>query len=100
MRSQSQRKKARRFMERPASPSGAQNRRGPQRTLWSARLSSSLPFDLLQCAKNLFSWVPGKTMGGDADTAHVLTLDEAHRIAANIAKLPTYLAANPDAANE
>jgi len=26
----------------------------------------------------------------------VLTIDEAHRIAKNIAKLPTYLAANPD----
>jgi len=27
-------------------------------------------------------------------------MDEARRIASNIAKLPAYLAANPDAANE
>jgi hypothetical protein len=32
-----------------------------------------------------------------ADAA--LTMDEALRIASDIAKLPTYLAANPDAAN-
>jgi hypothetical protein len=36
----------------------------------------------------------------DADAAKVLTIDEAWRIASNIAKLPTYLAANPNAANE
>ena len=33
----------------------------------------------------------------DAEIAHVLTMDEARRIASNIAKLPTFLAANPDA---
>jgi hypothetical protein len=31
---------------------------------------------------------------------HVLAVAEARRIASNIAKLPTYLAANPDAASE
>ena len=36
----------------------------------------------------------------DADIAKVLTMDEARGIASNIAKLPTYLAANPDAMNE
>jgi hypothetical protein len=36
----------------------------------------------------------------DADIAKVLTMDEARRIASNIAKLPIYLAATPHAANE
>jgi hypothetical protein len=36
----------------------------------------------------------------DADSAKVLTIDEARRIASNIAKLPNYLAANPDAMSE
>jgi hypothetical protein len=31
---------------------------------------------------------------------HVLAVAEARSIASNIAKLPTYLAANPDASNE
>jgi hypothetical protein len=35
----------------------------------------------------------------DADIALVLTMDEARRIASNIAKLPTFLAAHPDAAD-
>jgi hypothetical protein len=30
----------------------------------------------------------------------VLTMDEARRIASNIAELPTYLAANPDAVSD
>jgi hypothetical protein len=32
----------------------------------------------------------------DADIANVLTIDEAQRIASNIAKLPNYQGANPD----
>jgi hypothetical protein len=36
----------------------------------------------------------------DADAAKALTMDEARCIAFNISKLPTYLAANPDATNE
>jgi hypothetical protein len=32
--------------------------------------------------------------------AHVLTMDEARRIASNIAKLPTFLGSNPDSIKE
>ena len=38
----------------------------------------------------------GRETRADADTAHVLTMDEARRIASNIAKLPTFLAATPE----
>jgi hypothetical protein len=46
------------------------------------------------------AYVYGRESRADADAAKALTIDEARRIASNIAKLPTYLAANPDAANE
>ena len=46
------------------------------------------------------AYVYGRETRADADIANVLTMDEARRIASNIAKLPTYLAANPDTANE
>jgi hypothetical protein len=39
------------------------------------------------------AYVYGRETRADADTAQVLTLDEARRIASNIAKLPNYLAA-------
>ena len=42
------------------------------------------------------AYVYGRETRADADIAHVLTMDEARRIASNIVKLPTYLAANPD----
>jgi len=42
------------------------------------------------------AYVYGREIRVDADTAHVLTMDEARRIASNIAKLPNYLTANPD----
>jgi hypothetical protein len=39
------------------------------------------------------AYVYGRETRADADTAGVLTMDEARRVAANIAKLPNYLAA-------
>jgi hypothetical protein len=41
------------------------------------------------------AYVYGRETRADADTAHVLTMNEARRIASNIAKLPTFLAAQP-----
>jgi hypothetical protein len=38
------------------------------------------------------AYVYGRETRTDADIAHVLTMDEARRIASNIAKLPTFLA--------
>jgi len=40
------------------------------------------------------AYVYGRETQADADIARVLTMDEARRIASNIAKLPTFLAAN------
>jgi hypothetical protein len=40
------------------------------------------------------AYVYGRETRADADTAGVLTLDEARRIAGDIAKLPIFLAAN------
>ena len=37
------------------------------------------------------AYVYGRETKADADIAHVLTMDEARRIASNIAKLPTLL---------
>jgi hypothetical protein len=41
------------------------------------------------------AYVYGRETRADADTANVLTMDEARRTAGNIAKLPTFLAAQP-----
>jgi hypothetical protein len=46
------------------------------------------------------AYVYGRESRADADIAKVLTMDEARRIASNIAKLPNYLAASPDATTE
>jgi hypothetical protein len=47
----------------------------------------------------MFVWVHFGYVGISAGLAPI-NMDEARRIASNIAKLPTYLAANPDAANK
>jgi len=41
------------------------------------------------------AYVYGRETKADADIAKVLTMDEARRIASNIAKLPTFLSACP-----
>jgi hypothetical protein len=46
------------------------------------------------------AYIYGRDDAASAVTAKVLTLDEAGRIAANIAKLPNYLVANPESESE
>jgi len=57
-------------------------------------------YKILDANGQSLAYVYGRETRADADTAHVLTMDEARRIASNIAKLPTYLSANPEAASE
>jgi hypothetical protein len=40
------------------------------------------------------AYVYGRETRADADTAHVLTMDETRRIASNIVKLPSFLMAH------
>ena len=53
-------------------------------------------FKVLDVTGQSLAYVYGRETKADADMANVLTMDEARRIASNIAKLPTFLAANPD----
>jgi hypothetical protein len=46
------------------------------------------------------AYVYGRETRADADIAKLLTMDEARRVASNIAKLPNYLAANPESESE
>jgi hypothetical protein len=48
-------------------------------------------FKVLDATGQSFAYVYGRETRADADTAKVLTMDEARRIAANIAKLPDLL---------
>jgi len=57
-------------------------------------------YKVLDANGQSLAYVYGRETKADADIAAALTMDEARRIASNIAKLPTYLAAKPDASNE
>ena len=50
-------------------------------------------FKVIDANKQAIAYVYGHADKRDADTAKSLTLDEARRIASNIAKLPTFLVA-------
>jgi hypothetical protein len=54
-------------------------------------------FKVLDANGQPLAYVYGRESKVDADIAKVLTMDEARRIVSNIAKLPNYLAANPEA---
>jgi hypothetical protein len=57
-------------------------------------------FKVVDAKGQSLAYVYGHADPRDAEIAKALTLDEARRIAANIAKLPTYLAANPESESE
>ena len=52
-------------------------------------------FKIVDANGQSLAYVYGYDNPRDAGVASALTLDEARRIASNIAKLPTFLAANP-----
>ena len=51
-------------------------------------------FKVLDADGQFLAYVYGRESKADADIAHVLTMEEARRIASNMAKLPTFLMAN------
>jgi len=53
-------------------------------------------FKVLDANGQSLAYVYGRETKADADIAHVLTMDEARRIASHIAKLPTFLGADPE----
>jgi hypothetical protein len=48
-------------------------------------------FKVIDSNKQSMAYVYGRETKADADTAHVLTMDEARHMASNIAKLPSLL---------
>jgi hypothetical protein len=57
-------------------------------------------YKVMDAAGQSLAYVYGRETRADADTAKVLTMDEARRVASNIAKLPNYLASNPKSESE
>jgi hypothetical protein len=57
-------------------------------------------FKVVDATGQSLAYVYGRETRADADTAKVLTMDEARRVALNIAKLPTLLAVNPESENK
>jgi hypothetical protein len=54
-------------------------------------LSNTRRLQSHRCHGQALAYVYGRETKADADIAHVLTMDEARRIARNIAKLPSLL---------
>jgi hypothetical protein len=53
-------------------------------------------FKVLDANGQALAYVYGRERKADADTAHALTMDEARRIASNIAKLPVCFGTDVD----
>jgi hypothetical protein len=60
---------------------------------FGARSIEAIPgcFKVVDANGQALAYVYGRETKADADIAHVLTMDEARRIASNIAKLPSLL---------
>ena len=56
-----------------------------------SRAAPNQCYKVLDANGQSLAYVYGRETKADVDTAQVLTMDEARRIASNIAKLPNYL---------